>query len=152
VSAQSIAINVDVLRQILYKREDKLLSQNYSDAIKQKGKAHQTEDITELQEKIDGLQRYMYELQLEHDILKKANELLKKDNGISHKFLTNPEKTILIDALLSRYRLKELLSSVELPRSSYFYHRARLRLPDKYKLTRKLISDIFNLNRQCYGY
>ncbi len=54
--------------------------------------------------------------------------------------------------MLSRYQLKELLSSVELPRSSYFYHRARLRLPDKYEITRKLVTDIFNLNRQCYGY
>ena len=149
-SAQSVATNVGVSRQMLYKWKDKLLSQNYSGSMKEK--TCQTEDVTELEQKIEELQRDMHKMQLEHDILKKANELLKKDQGISHQRLTNREKTVLIDALYDKYCLKELLNTVELPRSSYFYHKARLKLPDKYVQVRESIKDIFTDNHHCYGY
>ena len=35
---------------------------------------------------------------------------------------------------------------------SYFYHRARLRLSDKYAGLRIAIADIFRFNHRCYGY
>jgi putative transposase len=38
-------------------------------------------------------------LQLEHDLLKKANELLKRGLGVDLQLLTNREKTLLVDAL-----------------------------------------------------
>ena len=41
-------------------------------------------------------------LQLEKDLLKKANELLKR-TGIDQQDLTNREKTLLVDALKSTY-------------------------------------------------
>jgi hypothetical protein len=39
-----------------------------------------------------------------------------------------------------------------LPRSSYFYHRARLQVADKYVEVRLAMSDIFERNYSCYGY
>jgi len=41
---------------------------------------------------------------------------------------------------------------VGLPRSSYFYHRARLRAPEKYTDARLAMADIFEQNHRCYGY
>ncbi len=38
-------------------------------------------------------------LQLEHDLLKKANELLKKGLGVDLPLLNNREKTVLVDAV-----------------------------------------------------
>lgn len=82
----------------------------------------------------------------------KANELLKKDLGIDRRLLTNREKTQLVDALRSMYTLPELLREVGLPRSSYFYHRARLDVADKYVEVRRAMTDIFERNYRCYGY
>src|SRR5690606_2153936 len=86
----------------------------------------------ELEQQLEALRREIRRLQLEKDMLNKANELLKKDLGINRQFLTNREKTQLVDALRSTYTLTELLREVGLPRSSYFYHRARLKVADKY--------------------
>jgi putative transposase len=48
--------------------------------------------------------------------------------------------------------LPELLREVGLPRSSYFYHRARLDVADKYVEVRRTMTDIFERNYRCYGY
>jgi hypothetical protein len=66
------------------------------------------------------------ELQHEHDILKKANELVKKGMGINPQLLSNREKTMRSDALKKTYSLPELLAVVRLARGSYFCHRVRL--------------------------
>jgi len=84
--------------------------------------------------------------------LKKANELLKKGLGVDLERLTNREKTLLVDALKDLYRLPELLAQLELVRSSYFYHRARVNLADKYLAIRRSITEIFEINHRCYGY
>ena len=39
-----------------------------------------------------------------------------------------------------------------MPRSSYFYHRARLEAADKYVEARQAMTDIFERNYRCYGY
>ena len=36
--------------------------------------------------------------------------------------------------------------------SSYFYHRDRVKMADKYIVLRQTITDIFELNHRCYGY
>ncbi|WP_337133655.1 IS3 family transposase, partial [Staphylococcus aureus] len=76
----------------------------------------------------------------------------KKDQGIDPHLLTNKEKTLLIDALRTTYALSELFAQLRLPRSSYFYHRARLRMPDKHADVRRAVRDIFERNNRCYGY
>jgi putative transposase len=90
--------------------------------------------------------------ELEHDLLKKASEIINKDLGVSLQLLTNREKTLLVDALKHTHALSDLLTELGLARSSYFYHRARLQIADKYAAARRAIADIFQLNHRCYGY
>jgi transposase InsO family protein len=59
---------------------------------------------------------------------------------------------MLVDALKQTYELPELLAVLGLARSSYFYHRARLLVADKYAAARSVIANIFELNHRCYGY
>ena len=109
-------------------------------------------DRVELEQQLEMLQQDIRRLQLEKDLLKKANELLKKELGIDQQHLTNREKTQLVDALRPTYTLTELLCEVDLPRSSYFYHLTRLKVADKYAQVRQAMADIFERNYRCYGY
>ena len=111
-----------------------------------------SQSVTELQQQVDVLEYNIRRLQLEHDLLKKANELLKKDLGVTPQLLGNRDKTILVDALKHLYTLTELLAELDLARSSYFYHCSRLRMPDKYAAARVAMVDIFQSNYRCYGY
>lgn len=67
-----------------------------------------------LEQQVLELQKDIYKLQLERDILEKAGEILKKGRGINLKTLTNREKAVLIDALRDKYRLNELLTQFHL--------------------------------------
>jgi len=106
----------------------------------------------ELERQLETLQRQVRQLQLERDLLEKATEILKKGLGVDLQLLTNREKTLLVDALKELYGLPELLAQLDLARSSYFYHRARVKVADKYLAVRQTMSDIFELNHRCYGY
>ncbi len=77
-------------------------------------------DKAQLEREVESLRRDIRHLQLEHDLLKKANEILKKGLGADLQLLTNREKTMLVDALRETYALPELLDELHLPRSSYF--------------------------------
>jgi putative transposase len=151
-SAESVAASVGVSRQALYLWKNELLAKGVPEAMRGKKGNAPPEDRDELIREIELLQKQIQKLQLEHDILKKANELLKKDQGINPQNLTNREKTQLIDALKPTYRLSELLVHLQMPRSSYFYHRVRLGLPEKYAALRQVISDLFEANDKRYGY
>ena len=83
-------------------------------------------DRVELEQQLETLQLDIKRMQLEKDLLKKANELLRKELGIDRQSLTNREKTQLVDALRPIYTLTELLCEVGLPRSSYYYHLAQM--------------------------
>ncbi|MFM9428064.1 transposase-like protein, partial [Variovorax sp. GrIS 2.14] len=98
------------------------------------------------------MERDILDLQLEHDLLKKASKIIKKGLGVSLQLLTNREKTLLVAALKQTHALSDLLPELGLARSSYFYHRARLQIADKYAGARQAIADIFQLNHRCYGY
>jgi hypothetical protein len=106
----------------------------------------------ELEQQLESLRRDIRQLQLEHDLLKKANEIIKKGLGVDLHLLTNREKTMLVDALKGTYALPELLVELGLARSSYFYHRARIQVADKYVDVRRIITEIFEHNHRCYGY
>ena len=97
------------------------------------------------------MQRDIRELQIEHDLLKTASDLIKKDLGGDLQSLSNREKTTLIVALKNQYRPSALLMRLGLARSSYFYHRARITLEDKYLPVRRAMVDIFESNHRCYG-
>lgn len=59
---------------------------------------------------------------------------------------------MLADALREEYALPELLDRLDLARSSYFHHRPRLGVADKYAEVRRTITDIFESNHRSYGY
>lgn len=120
--------------------------------MKHKQDPSASRDRTDLEEQLETLRQDIRRLQLEKDLLKKANELLKKELGIDQQHLTNREKTLLVDALRSTYTVTELLYELNLPRSSYFYHRARLGVADKYAGVRQAMTNIFKRNYGCYGY
>lgn len=120
--------------------------------MKPLNKPRSDSDRFALEQEVESLQVRIHRLQLEHDILMKANELLKKDQGVDLQLMTNREKTLLVDALRGDYALSELIAQLQLPRSSYFYHKARTGVPDKYSEIRRTVTDIFDLNHRCYGY
>lgn len=74
---------------------------------------------------------------MEHDILRKADELIKKDPGISVGPLTNREKTKVADALRRNISAAGSAERPGLARSSYFYHRAALHSGDKHAVGTK---------------
>src|SRR5690606_1579391 len=101
---------------------------------------------------LDELQAQVQHLRMEHAILEKAAEIVKKEVGISHHVLTNREKAKVVDALKSMFPLAALLRSLKLARSTYFYQRLQRTLPDKYAQAREAIRRIFETNYGCYGY
>lgn len=154
-NARTIAQSVGVCRPTLYNWKNQLLGREASASMKRhkdSGAIPKRKDLTELQQHVALLERDIRRLQLEHDLLKKANELLKKDLGVAPQLLSNREKTLLVDALKNAYTLAELLAELDLARSSYFYHCTRLRSPDKYADARVAIADVFQSNHRCYGY
>ncbi|MDB5843441.1 MAG: Integrase, catalytic region, partial [Polaromonas sp.] len=151
-SAQAIAQKLAVSRGVLYKWKNQLLGSEAPASMKPNNDSPPDPERAELERQVESLRRDVRKLQLEHDLLKKANELLKKGLGVDLPLLSNQEKTRLVDALKQLYSLSELFAELDLARSSYFYHRARLRAADKYGGVRRTIADIFALNHCCYGY
>jgi transposase InsO family protein/transposase-like protein len=151
-SAQAVAEDSGVSRGALYKWKNQLLGQDVSAPMKRPQDAPASTDRAELEQQLETLRRDIRRLQLEKEVLQKASELIKKESGIDRQPLTNREKTVLVDALRPTCTLAELLCEVGLPRSSYFYHRARLGVADKYADVRRAMTDIFERNYRCYGY
>src|SRR5690625_4116897 len=89
-SAQNIADKVGVSRESLYQYKDQLLGKGVP--INKMNKAIDT-DINKLKNQVKQLQEEVYYLQMQKDILEKAGEIIKKDQGIFLEELTNKEKT-----------------------------------------------------------
>jgi putative transposase len=151
-SAQAVAQDLGVSRPSLYNWKNQLLGHDAPPSMKRKQDSPPSPERAELEQQVEALRQDIRRLRLEQDLLKKANELLKKDLGIDQRPLTNREKTQLVDALRPTYALPDLLREVGLPRSSYFYHRARLDAADKYLEVRRAMTGIFERNYRCYGY
>ena len=150
--AQAVAERLGVCRPTLYNWKNQLLGRDAPASMKRQNHSPPAPERAELERQLESLQRDIRQLQLERDLLKKANELLKKGLGVDLQLLTNREKTSLIDALREHYDLPELLAQLGIARSSYFYHRARTKMGDKYLSVRKAMTDIFESNHRCYGY
>jgi putative transposase len=110
------------------------------------------DDRDALLSEIETLKSQIKRLKLEKDILEGTVEIVKKDQGVDPKSLTNKEKAVLADALRNEYPLKELLGCLGMARSSYFYHRKIASLPDKYEELRRRIIELFEENGRRYGY
>lgn len=152
-SAKKIADDYGITPVTLYHWKDTLLGSEKECIMKNK-KLDISEDNEKekLTQEIEQLKKEVYRLQMEKDILEKAALILKKEKGISPDILSNKEKVVLIDALSSQYSIKELLLCLNMARSSYFYHKKKALLGDKYADLRGKIKDIFDLNYQSYGY
>lgn len=98
------------------------------------------------------LQAQVRDMQMEIDILKETISVLKKDPGIDQTALKNREKAVIIDALKSKYSLPVLLKRLELSKSSYYYQEFSMKKPDKHSDIRAKIRQLFEENKQRYGY
>lgn len=77
-SAQAVARKLDVDRVTLYNWKNQLLGRKVPASMKRdKGSPAET-SRDELERQVEALRREIRNLQLEHDLLKKANELIKK--------------------------------------------------------------------------
>jgi len=110
------------------------------------------QEIVQLHNEAEDLKRQVYRLQLEKDVLEKAAEIFKKDEGVSLEKLINREKAIVIGALRSKYKLQELLDVFHMAKSSYCYQQAALNAPDKYADLRVKIRAVFDDSSSRYGY
>lgn len=141
-SAEVLAQEIGVCRPTLYNWKNQLLSREFAASMNRPNESLPPgPEREELERQLEVLRRDIRRLQIEQDLLKKAIEIIKKDLGIDRQLLTNREKTLLVDALRHTYTLAELLAEVALPRSSCFYHRARLDVADRYVEVRRTITE-----------
>lgn len=161
-TAKQLQAEIGVTRSTIYKWKRQLLGEDDNPEMR---KEHQKEpknpaseqeidlktECNALKEERDKLLKQVQKLQMEKDILEKAAEIIKKDEGIGIDTLSNREKAMVIDALADRYPLKQLLLSFQMGKSSYFYQSHAIK-KDKYELVRKDLREAFDKNRQCYGY
>ncbi len=82
-SAQQVAQSVGVSRPTLYNWKNKLLGREVPASMKHHDDPPQAPERRELERQVESLRHDIRQLQLEHDILKKANELLKKGLGVA---------------------------------------------------------------------
>lgn len=148
VSASEIARRIGVSRAVLYKWKDEIIGNSAYQTMRKHNEPSLEAERDALREEVARLNQEIRRRQMELDILKKAEEIIKKDPGISISHLNNREKTKITDALRQTYPLTELLRVLGLARSSYFYHRAALKVSDKYATIRTMLTDIFNSNYQ----
>lgn len=80
-SAESVARELGVSRPSLYNWKSQLLGHDAPTSMKnQKNSSEPSAERGELEQKLETLRRDIRRLQLKQDLLKKANELLKKDS------------------------------------------------------------------------
>ena len=77
-SAQSVAEQIGVCRPTLYNWKNQLLGQETAASMNPQNQPSSSAETEELERQLEVLRRDIHRLQLEHDLLKKANELLKK--------------------------------------------------------------------------
>lgn len=71
--------------------------------------------------------------------------------GANFNNLTNRDKTIIICALTSEYKVNNLLKTIKLAKSTYYY-KLKAVLRNKYGLIKSYLKTIFTNNYRCYGY
>ena len=151
-SAETVAKTLGVSRYSLYKWKKELLGEEDIRVMKRLDLSALPDDKDALIAEVSILKEQIYRQQMELEVLKKAAELLKKDQGIDLEILSNKEKFILIDALRTSYPLKDLLVLVRMSKSSYFYQKEVHSKIDKYIELRKSVRTIFDENYRRYGY
>jgi transposase-like protein len=115
ISAQKITQKLAVSRPTLYKWKNQLLGREVPTSMKLHNDSQPDPERLNLEQQVEALQRDIRKLQLEHDLLKKANELLKKGLGVHLPLLSNREKTVLVDALRKRMRCRSSSANLTFP-------------------------------------
>ncbi len=165
-SALEVATQFGVTREVLYKWRRQLISKGRAQPMARKKDTgtsttnscdiSQVTDFLsereELKKQVGELQKEIYQLQLERDILETAAEVIKKDKGIGLQTLTNREKAIVINALRERYKVQNLLTVLHMAKSSYCYQSISLGKTDKYSDLRKEVKLVFDDASKRYGY
>ena len=77
-SARLLAQKAGVSRPTLYNWKNQLLGREAPASMKRQKKPAPDSERAELEQQVESLRRDVRQLQLEHDILTKANELIKK--------------------------------------------------------------------------
>lgn len=100
----------------IYQWARELLGEGSVSSVPKRNKAEEPKPATieELQSQVDDLTKQtrelkdeVFRLRVERDVLEKAAEVIKKEEGVSLGSLTNREKAVVIDALRNRYRLTD---------------------------------------------
>lgn len=97
-SARRVAQKAGVSRPTHHNSKNQLPGREAPASMKRQKKPVPDRERAELEQQVESLRRDIRQLQLEHDILKKANELIKKEWAIASQRLSNREKTMLADA------------------------------------------------------
>ena len=97
--ALAAAQELGVSRGSLYQWKNQLLGHEAPASMKHHHDVPASLDRADLEQQLETLRRDIRRLQLERDLLKKANELVKQYLGIDRQHLTKREKTQLVDAL-----------------------------------------------------
>jgi len=161
-TAKQLQAEIGVNRNTVYQWKRQLLGEEDNPAMRkrcpkesEKTSLEQETDLRAecdaLKEERDRLQHQVQRLKMEKDILEKAAEIIKKGEGVGIDTLSNREKAMIIDALTCRYTIKQLLPSLHMAKSSYFYQIQAMK-KDKYEIARKELRKVFSTNRQCYDY
>ena len=151
-SAAVVADKLSVSRISLYKWKKQLLGEEEAKIMSKSRKPKLPDDRDALLTEVELLKKQIYRKQMELDILNKATEIIKKDQGIGPREMENKEKASLIDALRMKYPLNELLRLTGMPKSSYFYQKETENRPDKYAALRAEVKKVFFESQNCYGY
>ena len=131
-----------------YVRKGAIALMNEKDIARGKlteGSSIDTKELEQLKEEVQ-------DMRMEIDILKETIHVLKKDPGIDQTTLRNREKAAIVDALKSNYSLPPLLRRLGLSKSSYYYQESAFRRQDKHAALRRRIVELFEENKNRYGY
>ncbi|EHM6008414.1 transposase [Salmonella enterica] len=79
VSAGKIARNIGISRTVLYKWKDEIIGDEAYQSMRKHEKLSLTEERDALREEVNRLSQEIRRQQMELDILKKAEEIIKKD-------------------------------------------------------------------------
>lgn len=107
--------------------------------------------IEALEARRSELEAEVRSLELRRDIMQGAIDLLGKGAGAApENELTNREKTLLVDSLRPKWALRDLLESLSMPKSSYYYQRGSAS-GDRDAGARELVRAVFDANDGKYG-
>jgi putative transposase len=157
--AKEVAAKYGVSRAALYKWKNDLLGKE--SVLKRRKRMEPTliddknaltAKVESLKQQIHTLEKQIYRLRLERDVMEVTAEILKKGPGADPKKLTNREKAAAIGALRKRYPLNEMLECFAMPKSSYFYNKTVMSMPDKYAELRERVRAAFTAADGRYGY